>query len=232
MKTVIVSKIPIFITVRGNNEKEIIKNKEALKYSYVLINEMNLFNQTYIISDNNDILEYSKQLGFENTIYYECKSDYDIIYLDYIAIYNFYLETGYKPDWFILLAVGQLFNNKTLIYDCIRNIDDRYDVISSYTEISNRSMFFIEEDKIVSSGHIVTHERDRRKMIDAAIYAIKTDFAIKCMESKGMDPAAVFWSGNIKYFENNSVYTDIVDIKDIKKYEKTGERINKVKALK
>ena len=231
MKTFITPRIPIFITVRGNNEETIKCNKEALKYSYILIKEMNLFKQTFIISDNKCILEYSKELGFINTIYQQCNCANDIIYLDYIGIYNFYKETGYKPDWMILLSVGQLFKNKFLIYDCIRNIDDSYDVIASFTEISNRSSYFIKNDKIVSYGHLVSNERDRQKMIDSAIYAIKTDFAIKCMESN-LDPSAVFWSGNIKYFENSSVYTDIMNLKDIQKYEYVGDIINDVKDIK
>ena len=231
MKTIIVPKIPIFITVRGNNIGAIKKNKEALKYTYILIRDMNLFSQTYIISDNQDMLDYAKTMGFINTIYQKCNSDDDISYLDYIGIYNYYKQTGYKPDWFILMALNQLFKNRSLIYDCIRNIDDSYDVVASYTEISNRSAFFIKNDKIVSSGHMVTHERDRQKMIDASIYAIKSDFAIKCMQSEGLDPSAVFWSGKIKYFENSSIYTDVTSLNDIKKYEDTGDIIDKIKIM-
>ena len=231
MKTFVTPRIPIFITVRGNDKEAFECNEEALKYTYILIKDMNLFDQTFIISDNKDILDYSKTLGFINTIYQECKNDNDIIYLDYIGIYNFYKQTGYKPDWMILLAVGQLFKNKSLLYDCIRNIDDRYDVVASYTEISNKSAFFIKNDKIVSYGHLVSHERDRQKMIDSAIYAIKTDFAIKCMETKDLDPSAVFWEGNIKYFENSSIYTDIINLKDIKKYEYVGDIITEVKSM-
>lgn len=231
MKTVITPRIPIFITVRGNNKEAFDCNKEALKYTYVLIKDMDLFMQTYIISDNELMLDYAKELGFINVIYQKCENKTDIIYLDYIGIYNFYKQTGYKPDWMILLAVGQLFKNKSLLYDCIRNIDDRYDVVASYTEISNKSAFFIKNDKIISYGHLVSHERDRQKMIDSAIYAIKTDFAIKCMESKDIDPSIIFWEGNIKYFENSSIYTDIVNIKDIKKYEYVGDIITEVKSM-
>ena len=231
MKTIITPRIPIFITVRGNNKESFECNEEALKYTYILIKDMNLFEQTFIISDNEEILEYSKQLGFINTIYQKCENENDIIYLDYIGIYNFYKQTGYKPDWMILLAVGQLFKNKSLLYDCIRNIDDKYDVVASYTEISNKSAFFIKNNKIVSYGHLVSHERDRQKMIDSAIYAIKTDFAIKCMETKDIDPSATFWEGNIKYFENSSIYTDIVNLKDIKKYEYVGDIITEVKSM-
>jgi CMP-N-acetylneuraminic acid synthetase len=231
MKTFITPRIPIFITVRGNNDEAFTCNKEAMKYTYILIKDMNLFEQTFIISDNENMLNYAKELGFINIIYQECKTENDVNYLDYIGIYNFYRKTGYKPDWMILLSVGQLFKNKSLLYDCIRNIDDSYDVVASYTEISNKSAFFIKNDKIVSYGHLVSHERDRQKMIDSAIYAIKTDFAIKCMETKDLDPSAVFWEGNIKYFENSSIYTDIVNINDIKKYEYVGDIITEVKSM-
>lgn len=231
MKTYITKQIPIFITVRGNNKDVYRCNIEALKYTYILIKDMNLFNQTFIISDNQDILDYAKTLNFNNLIYQACKNNYEVAYLDYIGLYNFYKKTGYKPDWIILLAVGQLFKNKYLIYDCIRNIDDSYDVVASYTEISNKSAYFIKNGKIGSYGHLVSNEKDRQKMIDSAIYAIKTDFAIKCMETKDLDPSTVFWAGNIKYFENSSVYTDIVSINDINKYQYVGDIIDKVNTI-
>ena len=68
----IISKIPIFITARGNNEEIIQINKESLKFSYLFIKNLDLFNQTYIISDNNNMLDYAAALGFkkENNIYY------------------------------------------------------------------------------------------------------------------------------------------------------------------
>ena len=223
--------IPIFIIIRGNNEDAIKRNKEALKYTYVLIRDMNMFDQVFIISDNADMLKYAENMGFKNSIYQECYNEYDITYLDYIAIYNFYLQTKYKPDWILLLAVNQLFKNSSLISDCIRNIENNYDVIASYTEISNRSKFFIKDNKIVNNGHLITHERDRQKMIDAAIYGIKTEFAIKCMES-GKDPSETFWHGKFKFFENKSPYTDIYNIDDINKFrnlEYIFSEVNKIK---
>ena len=231
MKTIIVPQIPIFITARGNNTEAIKRNKEALKFNYIFINEMNLYNQTYIISDNKDILIYAKKLGFVNFIYYECKTEHDINYLDYFGIYDFYKKTGYKPDWFILMAIGQLFKDNTLLYNCIRNIDNQYDIVASYTEISNRQSFFIKDNKISNIGHMVTHERDRQKMIDSAIYAINSDFALKCINSEYGDPSITFWSGRIKYFENTSVYSDVLTYKDILKYEKVADRINKVNEM-
>lgn len=231
MKTIIVPQIPIFITARGNNAEAIERNKEALKFNYIFINEMNLHNQTYIISDNKDMLIYAKKLGFVNFIYYECKTERDINYLDYLGIYDFYKKTGYKPDWFILMAIGQLFKDNTLLYNCIRNIDSQYDIVASYTEISNRQSFFIKDDKISSTGHMVTHERDRQKMIDAAIYAINSDFALKCITSEYDDPSITFWNGRIKYFENTSVYSDVLTYKDILKYEKVADRIKQVNEM-
>lgn len=232
MKTYITSQIPIFITARGNNEIAVKKNKEALLYSYILIKNMNLFDQTYIISDNIEMIKYAKELGFIHFVHNECKNEFDINFLDYIGIYNFWKKTGYKPDWFILLAIGQLFKDSMLIYDCIRNIDNNYDIIASYTVISNRSSYFIKDNHIVTSGHLITHERDIQKMIDSTIYAINTDFAINCVEKSNGDPSAYFWNGRIKFFENKSIYTDIKNIEDINKYYKIGDIIDKVKKIK
>ena len=84
------SRIPVFIAARGNSELKIKKNKKALKYSFVFIRSMGLINQTYIISDNTEMLEYAKKIGFKNTIYQECKNEKDVRYIEYNAIHEYY----------------------------------------------------------------------------------------------------------------------------------------------
>lgn len=227
----IVSKIPIFITVRGNTEEIFNKNKECLKFQYVFIKKINLFKQTYIISDNKEMIKYAKELGFLNTIHYACGSDKDIKYLEYLSTYRFAVENNYKPDWIILLNVNQIFKFTSLLVDCINNIDDNYDVIASYTEISNKSHFFVKNNEISQKEkHKLSSEYDRQKMCDSIIYAIKCRFAFECMEYD--DPSEHFWNGNIKYFKNNSLYTDIYEFNDITKYYKIGEIIDEVKKIK
>ena len=51
-------------------------------------------------------------------------------------------------------------------------------------------------------------EKKYKKIVDASIYAIKADFAIKCMTSN-IDPAEVFWSGKIKYFKKSLIKKNI-----------------------
>ena len=230
-KMVMISNIPIFITVRGNNEENIIKHKEALKFAYIFIEEQDLFDQTYIISDNKELLDFAKKLGFTNTIHYPCGSQKDYKYLEYLATYRYGVENNYHPDWIIILNINQLFRSKNLIAECIRHIDDKFDVIASYTEISNRSHFFVDEalnqnDKDV---HLLSSEYQRVEMVDAAIYAIKSDFAFSCMEFD--DPSAHFWAGKIKYFKNESVYTDIYTVEDIYKYCRVCETLMKRKEM-
>lgn len=235
-KSNIVAQIPIFITARGNNENIFIQNKEALKFSYIFIKGQNLFDQTYIISDNKEMLDYAKHIGFTKFIHYPCGSEKDVKYLEYLATYRFSVENNYKPDWIIILNINQIFKCYNLIADCIRNIEYKYDVVASYTEISNRSHFFVdealnsEEYKNDEDLHLLTSEHQRVKMVDACIYAVRTDFAFECMEFD--DPSTHFWKGKIKYFKNCSVYTDIYDINDINKYYKVGELLNEVKQLK
>ena len=225
----IVSRIPIFITIRGNNEELVKKHKEALKFAYLFIKEQGLFDQTYIISDNKiDILDYAVKLGFKHTIHYPCGSNKDLKYLEYMATYRFGVENNYHPDWIILLNINQLFLSKSIIADCITHIDDKCDVVASYTEISNRSHFFVDEalNKEDKDVHLLSSEYDRVKMVDAAIYAVKTEFAFSCMEYD--DPSKHFWNGKITYFKNNSVYTDIYNIEDIYKYYNIREKLNEV----
>ena len=224
--------IPIFITARGDSKMAIDRNKELLKYTYVFIRDMNMFNQTFIISDNEEMLEYAKKLGFIYTIHQPCETENDISFLTYTAIYQFHLQTQYKPDWIIVLALNQLFRLPSLISDCIQNIDSKYDVVASYTEISNKSDYFIKDNKIVGNGHLVTHERDRQKMLDGVIYAIKTNFAIYVMQHADHDLSEIFWKGKFKFFENRSAYTDIYTLSDINKFNNVVYTIEEVRKIK
>ena len=211
-----VSRIPIFITARGNDKDTFKKNKEALKFSYLFIKEQNLFDQTYIISDNKEMLDYAIELGFKYTIHYPCGSQKDIKYLEYLATYRYAVEMDYKPDWIIILNINQLFK-----------------VVASYTEISNRSHFFVDESLLEidkEKSHLLSSEYQRVKMVDAAIYAVKTTFAFECMEYN--DPSEHFWNTNIKYFKNKSLFTDIYELEDINKYYYVGNVINKIKEIK
>lgn len=236
----IISKIPIFITVRANTDEILCTNKEALKFSYLFIKDLELFSQTYIISDKQEMLDYAKELGFTNTILYTCGNEKDLLYLEYLATYRYGVEHNFYPDWIILVNVKQIFKNVALLRDCINNIDDKYDIIASYSEISDKSKFFIKDynesngtvtlnkNEILNKKEsILSSKEERVKMIDAAIYAIKASFAFECM--KYNDPSEHFWSGKIKYFKNNSLYTDIFTIEDINKYYEASDTINKIK---
>lgn len=223
--------IPIFITARGNDKNTFAKNKEALKFSYLFIRDQNLFDQTYIISDNKDMLNYALKIGFKHIIHYPCGSKKDLKYLEYFATYRFAVDNDYRPDWIILLNINQLFKDNSLLINCINNIDDKYNVVASYTEISNRSHFFINDDMELdkTDEHLLSSEYHRVRMIDAAIYAVKTTFAFECMEYD--DPSEHFWSTKIKYFKNKSLFTDIYEISDINKYYTVGDVINEVKMI-
>ena len=222
--------IPIFITARGNNDVKIRKNTCALKFSYVFIKNMGLLDQTYIISDNKDMLSYATKLGFVHTLYSKCETDKEVKYIEYNTIYNFHKKYNIYPDWFILLSIDQIFINSELIKECIKNIDNKYDVITTYTEISNKCIFFLNDDNLFETvGHKMTNERDRRKMADGAIYAIKSSYAIQCMEQE--DPAEHFWNGKFKFFKNLSIYTDINEVDDIDKFFYIDKIIKEVKAI-
>ena len=227
----LIYKIPIFITARGHNDNVFKKNKEALKFSYVFIRKQNMTDQTFIISDNKDMLQYALELGFKNVIHYPCNSDLDIKYLEYLGTYKYSRENNYVPDWFILININQLFLNTKLLVTCINNIDDKYDIITSYTEISNRSNFFVDEsiNTKESNKHLLSEEYHRVKMSDAAIYAIKTSFAYKCMENE--DPSKYFWGGKIKFIKNTSLYTDIYSINDIYKIYDAFSILEEVKKI-
>lgn len=213
------AQIPIFITVRGNKNDVAKKNCEELKFSYLYIKNLDLFEQTYVISDNKKILDFAKDLGFKKCIYCPCESTKDLKYLEYIATYKYFKEHNYMPDWIIILNIKQLFKNTKLLVDCIRNIDDSYDIIASYTEVTDKSESFIKEylDEIKDKSKISQITDKREKMPDMSIWAIKTSFAFQCMKYE--NPANYFIQGKIKYFKNHTIYCDLYDIDDIMKYK-------------
>lgn len=226
--------IPIFITVRGHNKEEFNKNKEALKFSYLFIKHFGLFKQTYIISENKEMLEYAKEMGFINVIYHPCKDDKEVRYLEYLATHKYAVDNNYYPDWIILLNVNQLFKNNSLLIDCINNIDNNYNIIASYTEMTDKSKFFINDNMEIKNKykreHLLSSEANKVKVIDNSIYAVKTSFAFECMNYE--DPSEHFWNTKIKYFKNNSLTSDIYSLKDIQKYYKILDIVNEVKKMK
>ena len=225
------AQIPIFITARAYDDKMFNLNKESLKFSYLFIKEQGLFDQTYVISDNPNMITYAEDLGFKHTIYHECHSKKDILFLEYLATHQFSIKNNYYPDWIIILNINQLFKTNSLLFDCINKIDNKYDIVASYTEITDKSKFFLENGEIKNKRnltHILSSETKREKMIDAAIYAVKTTFAYECMEYD--DPSEHFWKhGKIKYFKNDSPYTDIHEVNDIYKFRYVCKRLNEVK---
>lgn len=225
-----ISKIPIFITLRGNNDDIFNMSKEALKYAYLFINDLNIFSQTYIISDNKELLGFAKNLGFNNIIYYECKTKKDLLYLEYFAMYKYGIDNNFHPDWVIILNSKQIFKQPSLLRDCIKNIDDKYDVIASYSIVSDKSNYFIDDNiKNQKFGHLLSSEICKKKIIDNSICAVKSSFAFECMNYE--DPSEHFWNGKIKYFLNNSLYSDIHCLSDIKKYDMIYNVIQKTKNI-
>ena len=224
----IISNIPVFIVVRGNTERTIKKYKEALKFSDFFIVDQDILERTFIISDNIDLLDYSLKLGFKNTIHYECSNEEELYYLEYKAIYKFAIENNYWPDWFILLNPNQLFKDKHIISDCISNINNNYDIIASYTEITDKTKFNVDNINNVGSNEILlTSKYEKLCFVDACIYAIKSSFAYECMKSK--EPSKEFWKGKIKIFKNKSLYSDIYDYSDIEKYYLLIDFLSKIK---
>ena len=96
----IISKIPIFITVRGNTKEVFETNKESLKFSYLFIKNMNLFSQTYIISDNKKMLEsyeiYLKDNQLNSYLAYQISTYY--LETGEIELAKAYIDSGLNAD--------------------------------------------------------------------------------------------------------------------------------------
>ena len=148
------------------------------------------------------------------------------------SIYN-YLNKTYSfssISEFILLPVTQPFRSLDLIQETINCDLEDYDFATSYSKVSNRKIFLLNDD---FSYKYDSHERKgslchQEKMIDGYIYKIKTSFLKNVVNSDNSNN--YFWDhSRIKFIENKSrFFLDIDEPEDLDlfiKLQKIGLRL-------
>ena len=200
--------IPIFITAKGGTKNSFSRSYELLPYAYVYIVRQQALRWTIIISDSSELLEYAKKLGFRH-VYQERCINCQFCQLEFNGPYHYFVDNKTNCEWFIDLPLNQPFKSSDLILTCIDSINDNYDFITSYTEVDDRSDFYIDENnKFVYDKDI---RRDSNcpkvRMLDGSIYCIKKSFLDNCVKSGNTTKA--FWSGRFATVKNNAMYLPV-----------------------
>ena len=117
---------------------------------------------------------------------------------------------------FIYLPVTQPFSSEELLNN-ISSLDLLdYDFSTTYSIIPDRKIFLLNND---NSFKYNSYERkgslcDKLKMIDGAIYRIKTEFLEKIISSDNINHC--FWNeSKILFLENNNLFLDIDTPRDL-----------------
>lgn len=207
----------IFITVKGTSIRCPNKNKILLPYTLNKIKDLDL--NIIVITDSIEIEMICNDYNVK--CYIEDKSKQ----LDeFNSIYSYLVDTNQidNINEFILLPVTQPLCNIETINNVINTDLDEYDLITTYTYISNRSIFLLNDD---NSYMYDSYERKgslckQTKMIDGCIYKLSTEFLIKVIKSN--ESNHIFWNeSKIKFIENTSdFFLDIDEEKDLYMFEK------------
>ena len=191
--------IPIIILIENSTEFEFYRSKCMLPYCKKYMESYGLIENVHFLYND----EASKELLIENEIR-EDRMEYmsvnDMKMTEKTGAY--YLTEWLKDkdyDWFMTYKIYEPIKNVHLLYEGIRHIEDKYDIIafSSYVDF-NEGLEIVDEkidlDKI-SKG------RKTIKIIDHTAYFCKRSFYDKCVRESKYDYSKMMkllWSG--KYY--------------------------------
>ena len=204
-----------FITVKGNSVRCPNKNKVLLPYTLDQIHS--LLDDIVVITDDLELKNISE--SFNVRVHLEEKNKQ---VCELKSIYDYIQNIDPSITEFILLQVTQPIRNENLILNLLNEELGDFDFITSYTKVSNRSIFLLNED---NSFKFDSYERkgslcEEVKMIDGCIYKIKTSFLNQVINSGEINHT--FWNkSKIKFIENESdIFLDVDTPKDLKLFKK------------
>ena len=198
--------IKAFIPAKGISKR--CPNKNLLLLPHVLETCKDILDVT-VITDSYDIFKICETYNVD--CYLEDCSDYGN---EFSTVYNYLSVTKRLDsiDEFIVLPTTQPIRSNSAISNIVNCNLDKYDVVTTYINIPDRSIFLLNED---NSFKYDSYERKgclckKIKMIDGAIYKIKTSFLKKLIVSDNINHA--FWNeSKIKFIENTTNFFLDVD---------------------
>ena len=202
----------IFITVKKESKR--CPNKNLILLPYVLNNFSNYLKEIIVITDSVELKKIAEDFGVKETFL----EDKRVQVSEFNSIYN-YLSKNNKfseISEFIYLPVTQPFSSEELLNN-ISSLDlSDYDFSTTYSIIPDRKIFLLNND---NSFKYNSYERKgslcgELKMIDGAIYRIKTEFLEKIISSDNINHC--FWNeSKILFLENNNLFLDIDTPRDL-----------------
>ena len=202
----------IFITVKEESKR--CPNKNLILLPYVLNNFSNYLKEIIVITDSIELKKIAEDFGVKETFL----EDKRVQISEFNSIYN-YLSKNNKfseISEFIYLPVTQPFSSEELLNN-ISSLDlSDYDFSTTYSIIPDRKIFLLNDD---NSFKYNSYERKgslcgELKMIDGAIYRIKTKFLEKIISSDNINHC--FWNeSKILFLENNNLFLDIDTPRDL-----------------
>lgn len=208
-----------YITVKGTSVRCPRKNHTLLPY--VLAYARKLFD-VVVITDDDELEGIAKEYGVE---VYKDRNTHKIS--EFHAIYGYLAEQGKldKDEEFVILPVTQPLRNEYSM-KTVRDLDmTEYDVVTTYTVVSNRSIFLLNEDntfKVDSYNRKGCMCKDE-KMADGSMYRMRNMFLRDIVESE--DTNHEFWHSKILWVENtHPMFLDVDTPKDLRIFNTIRER--------
>lgn len=206
--------VKTYIAVKENSVRCPKKNHALLPY---VLSQVKDYLDVLVIVDSEELAKIC--IKFNVSYYMETDSEK---LSEFNAIYN-YLEHKRKLDTdneFIILPVTQPFQNKETILNVVNTCLDNCNVVTTYTEVSNRSIFMLKEDNTfkVDSYNRKGCMCPSEKMVDGSIYKMTNKFLKKIIESE--DSNHEFWSSKIKFIKNTSpIFLDVDTPTDLEAFK-------------
>lgn len=208
-----------YITVKGVSVRCPRKNHTLLPY--VLAYARKLFD-VVVITDDDELEGIAKEYGVE---VYKDKNTHKIS--EFHAIYGYLAECGKldKGDEFVILPVTQPLRTEETM-KAVRDLDmTGYDVVTTYTVVSNRGIFLLNEDntfKVESYNRKGCMCKDE-KMADGSMYKMRNTFLCDIVESE--DTNHEFWHSRILWVENtHPMFLDVDTPRDLRIFNTIRER--------
>lgn len=208
-----------YITVKGVSVRCPRKNHTLLPY--VLAYARELFD-VVVITDDDELESIAKEYGVK---VYRDKNTHKIS--EFHAIYGYLAEHGKLDldDEFVILPVTQPLRTEHTM-KVVRNLDmTGYDVVTTYTVVSNRGIFLLNEDNTFKTesynrkGCMCKEE----KMADGSMYRMRNTFLRDIVESE--DTNHELWHSRLLWVENtHPMFLDVDTPKDLRFFNTIRER--------
>lgn len=208
-----------YITVKGVSVRCPRKNHTLLPY--VLAYARELFD-VVVITDDDELEGIAKEYGVE---VYKDKNTHKIS--EFHAIYGYLAEQGKldKDEEFVILPVTQPLRTEQTM-KAVRDLDmTGYDVVTTYSVVSNRSIFLLNEDNTfkVDSYNRKGCMCKEEKMADGSMYKMRNTFLRDIVESE--DTNHEFWHSRMLWVENtHPMFLDVDTPRDLELFNIIRER--------